>query len=107
MRRAPSPCARCLRVHGQATRRLHIGHTAPAHRPHCATLAPPLANGRRTPPPTPRRTLAMPRPHRDVIALAWKEAPHRLVLAYKSRRPLPRHRCRHGELPASCVPDGV
>jgi hypothetical protein len=30
----------------------------------------------------------MPRPHHDVITLARKEAPHRLVLAYKSRRPL-------------------
>jgi hypothetical protein len=64
-----------------------------------------------------RRTPAMPRPHHDMIALACKEAPHRLVLAYNNRRPLStrvntepaavRHRCRHGELLASCVHDGV
>jgi hypothetical protein len=49
-------------------------HAAPAHRPHRAARAPPLANGRRTPPPTPRRIPAIPRPYHDGIALVRKEA---------------------------------
>jgi hypothetical protein len=96
-------------VPGQATRRSPVGRTAGTTLRHWWADA-----ARRRPF---RRTPAMPRTRRDVIALARKEAPHRLVLTYKSRRPLCtrvntapaaiRHRCRHGELPASCVHDGI
>jgi hypothetical protein len=98
-----------LVVPGQATRRSPIGQTAGTALHHW------WADAARSHPL--RRTPAMPRPHRDVIALARKEAPHRLVLTYKSRHPLStrgntepsavRHRCRHGELPALCVHVGV
>jgi hypothetical protein len=76
-------------------------HATPAHRPHRTARASPLANGRRTPPPTPRCTPAIPRPYHDDIALVRKEAPHRLVLAYKSRRPLSTR--VNTELPPSAI----
>jgi hypothetical protein len=76
----PSPYARHPRVHGQATRRLHTGHTA-----------------------TP-------------AALTRKECLNRLKPAIKApafftrvntEPAAVRHRCRLGELPASCVHDAI